>query len=106
MLSITVAPKGELDRYGDRLPDGVGRVIRGCFVGPSGTREITANGREGVGVGLTLYLPAGARIGAHERVRIDGTDGVFEVDGEDFPWQSPLTGWEPGVTVRLKKVTG
>jgi hypothetical protein len=106
MLSITVTPKGEYDRYGDRLPDGAGRVIKGCFVAPATSRDITANSREGVEAVLTLYAPPGAVIGAHEQLRIEGFDGVWEVEGQGFSWQNPLTGWHPGFTVRIKKVTG
>lgn len=106
MLSITVTPKGELDRYGDRAPQGDGRVIRGCFMAPSSSRDLSANAREGVEVVVTLYAPAGAVIGAHEQVQIEGIDGLWEVDGEGFGWQNPMTGWHPGFTARLKKVTG
>jgi hypothetical protein len=51
-----------------------------------------------------VYLPAGTVVGAIDAVQVAGQ--TYEVDGSPNDWQHPLTGWRPGVEVRLKRVTG
>jgi hypothetical protein len=53
----------------------------------------------------TVYYPPGSDVAAIDAVTIFGR--TYEVDGEPIVnLQSPFTGWQPGVIVRLKRVTG
>lgn len=87
------------------------RVLHGCGIAPrtssepGGDPRVGTAGRTTVTTGITLYAPAGSVITARHRVRLaDNT--VWEVQGEVGRWQSPLTGWAPGVVVELDRVTG
>ncbi len=94
------------DRYGNEIPGPwvAAGSIDGCAVAPRSTSELSDGGRQGVIVGLTLFMPPGADIGPHDRVEVDGR--MFEVEGDVGRWQSPLTGWAPGDQVALRKVEG
>lgn len=95
------------NRYGDKArqwanPDRLD--ITGCLVAPRTEGEDTANGREGVIVGLTVYAPAGADVLATDRVEIAGI--VHTVEGQPGDWSGGLSAWRPGVEIRLKAVAG
>lgn len=51
-----------------------------------------------------VYLPAGTVVGSVDAVVVRGLR--FEVDGVANVWNSPFTGWNAGVVVPLKRVTG
>jgi hypothetical protein len=69
----------------------------------TGGNEYT-DGRDTVIIGLTAYLPDGATIAATDRLSVRGD--LWEVVGQPQPWQSPYTGWRPGIPVALRRVTG
>lgn len=54
--------------------------------------------------GLTIYGPPDMDVTAHDRMRVRGK--VWQVHGDPEKPRSPFTGWEPGTTVRLRKVDG
>jgi hypothetical protein len=62
------------------------------------------DGRDTVIIGLTVYLPDGASVSPTDRMLVRGD--TWEVVGSPQPWQSPFTGWRPGVPVALSRVTG
>jgi hypothetical protein len=103
--TLTVTPIGERDNVGDRTADGPPRQIPGCLIAPSSTADINAGLREGVETVVTVFAPAGAQIGPHERVDIPGRSGSFRTVGDTSDWAHP-SGWEPGVTIQLRKVVG
>lgn len=104
-ITLTVTPIGERDSKGDRTPDGPTRQIPNCLVAPSSTSDINAALREGTDTVVTVFAPAGAQIGPHERVEIPGRTGTFRTVGDPSDWSHP-SGWQPGVTIQLRKVTG
>lgn len=91
------------DIYGnDRYTD-VDADVDAIAFAPGGSTEVT-QGRDTITVQPTLYLPADAVIDGLSAVTVDGVR--YDVDGRPNRWQSPFTGWAPGVEVRLKAVTG
>jgi hypothetical protein len=52
----------------------------------------------------TVYLPPDVDLTAVDAVVVYGEQ--FEVDGAPKRWVNPFTGWNPGVEVKLKRVTG
>lgn len=51
-------------------------------------------------IGLTVYGPTRA-INSDDRVVIDGVE--YLMDGEPAAWESPFTGWAPGMEVPVKR---
>lgn len=89
------------------------QVVRGCGVAPRTSSELGGSyqgisgtaGRTTVTTGLTLFAPSDIQITARHRVRLsDGT--TWQVQGDPGRWESPFTGWAPGVVVELDRVTG
>lgn len=76
-----------------------------CIVAPRSTADIATRGRQGVVVGLTLYVPdVDADIVHTDQVQIG--DDVWEVDGEVGRWENPFDGNRPGLEVALKRGEG
>lgn len=94
------------DRYGNDTPGPYTAVAtyEGCAIAPRRSSEETTAGRQGVIVGLTVYLSSDAAVGPHDRLEVRGD--MFEVDGEVGVWRSPFTGWAPGVEVNVRRVEG
>lgn len=108
--TVTVQTPAGTDRYGDPLPVTT-RTVAGCAFAPrSSTEGSRATGARTTSpntviTGVTLYAPPDADIGpADVVVRSDGSR--WSVVGEPGVWQSPLTGWNPGVEVALTRVEG
>ena len=62
----------------------------------------------GVGVGKSVYGPATwangtlpAEIDSDDKILIDGV--LYDVEGHAGDWQSPFTGWHPGLEVAVKR---
>lgn len=101
---VRIRPPGR-DEYGDPLSaDSEEDDIPDCVVSPRLSTEVTAPGRQGVVVGLTLYAPYGTDLVHTDQVKVDGV--LYELDGEPGPWKSPFSGWEAGVEVALKRAAG
>ena len=101
--TITVRRPGGTDQRGDPEP-AVEHTVTGCAFAPRSSTEATDR-RDTVVIGLTLYAPPDADIQATDKiVRANGT--VWEVDGEPGDWQTPFTGWHPGLQIAVKRVTG
>lgn len=69
----------------------------------AGGNEYT-DGRDTVVIGLSVYLPDGAAVAPADRAVVRGE--TWEVIGDPQAWQSPFTGWRPGIPVALRRVTG
>lgn len=85
------------DDYGDQTGVATEETVIGAFA-PGGSAE--ANGTGVVISHPTVYLPPGiAHLSAIDAVKVDGV--LYEVDGLPIVWQNPMSGWTPGVEVRL-----
>lgn len=93
------------DEYGNDAYTEVSSDVPGVPVWASGMSEIT-QGRDTVISDLTAFLtlPAGVDVASIDKVRVDGND--YEVVGQPNDFPSPLTGFDPGVLVQLRRVTG
>lgn len=69
-----------------------------------GTTTEQTQARDTVTSDATVILPVDTDVSAVDAVTVDGQ--TFQVDGVPMPWESPFTGWEPGIEVRLRRVTG
>ena len=99
---------------GTRVDDGYGGeridwttparlTIQGCGIAPLVEDEQNQAGQSAAIEAWTLYAPwSDIRFDD----RIDSPHGLFEVDGDPGLWESPYTGRRPGMTVRLRKITG
>lgn len=99
---------GELDSDGNDVYSDAPAVLENVGVAPrdangSGGNEQT-QGRDTVIIGLTLFLPAGTVVSATDRFMVRGN--VYEVEGQPEDLHSPFTGWNPGLPVAVKRVTG
>ncbi len=101
---------GGIDVYGDPVDsDADEEALAGCGVAPRSTSDIDDRGRQGVIVGLSLYTPYGADVLYTDQFRVEGLgslDGTYEVDGEAGQWKSPLSSWEAGTEIALKRAQG
>lgn len=88
------------DAHGDVTEAPVDRRWGPCAVAPRFATEQTDPHAPSVIVGLTVYGPATA-IGSDDRLIIRGL--TYEVDGLPGEWQSPFTGWAPGIEVPVKR---
>lgn len=90
------------DGFGNDIYSNTSTTVLGAF-DPGGSVE-TIQGEDLVVSQPTIYLPAGTQIGSVDAVQVAGQ--VFEVDGSPNAPLNPFSGWEPGVVVRLRGVTG
>lgn len=101
---IVVGPT-EVDRYGDPVAGTPTRqTVPGCILAPRPGAELTANGRQGVIVGLTLYAPPGTALTARHTVEARGD--TWKVEGEPGDWRQASTGVGVGVEAALERVEG
>lgn len=100
------------DKFGDRT-DGATHDVSGCAVYPrmakaavSITRSVgeTTSADDIVAFGLGVLMPPGSDVLATDRVIVQGNE--YEVDGNPTAWSSPLSNFQPGIEVLLKRVTG
>lgn len=110
---------GGLDQWNDPVVASTSRTdIAGCAVVPRYSSEPVAVGRNGVIIGLTLYVPAGSNILFTDRIEINGggtvagapvtptTAKIYAIEGEAADWVNPFTGWKPGMEIALKRAVG
>lgn len=94
-----------VDEYNNPTPGEPARFeLEGAFVAPRKSDALSNDGRSGVVVGLTLFLPYGTDLVYTDQVEVDGT--VYEVAGEPGSWLQPHTGWEAGMEVALERGEG
>ena len=78
--------------------------IDGCGFDPGGSVEPVEVGRVSVVTKPTVYAPYGSDILVGDRLVVRNV--TYDVDGTPASWRSPFTGWEPGLVVELKAVSG
>lgn len=98
---VTRTPTGR-DGDGNTTYSTVTTTLRGAFA-PVGSVE-TVQGQDVVVTQPTVYLPAGTDVTAVDRVIVNAV--TYDVDGTPAAYTNPFTGWQPGVVVKLKAVTG
>jgi hypothetical protein len=101
-VSLVRRTKSGTDAYGNDAFTTTTTVVKGAFA-PGGSTE-QVQGQDVLITQPTVYLPAGTDVSAVDAIDIDGDR--FEVDGTPNHWMNPFTGWQPGVEVRLRRVTG
>ena len=69
-----------------------------------GAAEPNLPNRDLVIIGLTVYAPPGVQIDPRDRVQVDGV--MYEVDGEIGDWNHGPFGFEPGISISLKRWEG
>lgn len=105
IVTILRGAPGGRDEYDDPIESAVERRdVQSLGVAPRTSDESRANGRNGVVVGLLLYLPPGTDITYTDRVEISGV--VYEVEGIPGSWSNPLTGTAFGLQVALNRAQG
>ncbi|HJR88823.1 MAG TPA: hypothetical protein VJ782_01520 [Aeromicrobium sp.] len=79
-----------------------------CGIAPRYASESVDPHSPAVVVGKTIYGPATfadgtipAELNADDQLLIGGD--LYAVDGEAGDWQSPFTGWHPGLEVAVKR---
>lgn len=77
---------------------------RGVF-NPGSSVELV-QGQDVLTIQPTLVVPVGTAIASTDAVEVPTGGDPYEVDGAPAAPQSPFTGWQPGVVVRLRRVTG
>lgn len=90
------------DSFGNDIYTDTVTTVQGAF-DPGGSTE-AVQGQDLVITQPTVYLPAGTQVAAVDAVQVAGL--MFEVDGSPNAPQNPFTGWQPGVVVKLRGVTG
>ena len=96
-----LSPKPDQDGNDVYIPTDI--PIPGCAFDPGGSVE-SVQGQDMVTTKPTVYAPPGTVVLATDGVTVRGLP--YEVDGAPSDYISPFTGWNPGVVVRLKAVTG
>lgn len=113
--TATVVRPAWVDERGDLIEDWSNAAehdIDGCRLQPMATDEVLFSGatdseggvaRNAVVIRWKLFLPDGADIEAHDRIRFRSE--LYEVDGEPLRWESP-TGFLAHVETVLRRVEG
>jgi len=105
---VRFADTDETDAYGNEIPgEATTDVIADAWAWPRMSNEQAENGRDGVVVGLTAWIPPGYDLTPDDQVDVNGER--YRIDGDAGPaveYESPFTGWNPGSTVALVRVEG
>ena len=104
-VTIVRQSPGGFDAYGDPIPGTEARTtVSGCAIAPRTSTESTERGRQGVVVGLTVYLPAGSGVMHTDQLEIAGV--LHSIVGEPGEWINPFDGSTPGVEVAVMRAAG
>lgn len=88
------------DTHGDSSESVASTSWGPCAVAPRFSTVTPGTNTAPVVVGLTVYGPTRA-LDADDRLVIDGLE--YRMDGEPAVWESPFTGWAPGMEVPVKR---
>ncbi|MCO4256508.1 hypothetical protein [Pseudarthrobacter cellobiosi] len=78
--------------------------LEGVAIAPSSSTETRTEDRASITTGMSLYAAPGVDVLPHDRIR--ARSGLWDVEGEVADWKNALTGWNPGVEFRVRKVAG
>lgn len=101
-LTIVVRTLSGVDIDGNDTYTTANTQVPGAFA-PGGFSEVQQGG-DTVTATPEALLPTGTDVTAIDAVIARGD--TYEVTGTPQDWQSPFTGWAPGIVVKLEKVTG
>lgn len=102
-ITVTVQRQAE-DRFGN-FTTASEHPVGPCGIDYTGSSETSQTPSDTVNRQATLYVPAGADLTATDRVVLpDGSR--WSVVGHTADFTSPMTGWNPGMTVQLQQVSG
>lgn len=101
-ITVTSRTQTGSDEYGDPIYMVTTVTVTGVLAPAIGAE--TTSGQDQVITQPTAFLPAGTVVDSLSKLTIRGVD--YEVDGTPEDWRSPFTGWQPGIVVPLKRVTG
>jgi hypothetical protein len=101
-ITVVTRAKTGVDDYGDDVFAETSLVVTGAF-DPAIGYESTVSGDTVVTQPQAL-LPYNTPVTSQSVLVIRGDR--YEVDGTPNPWRSPFTGWEAGLAVPLRRVTG
>ncbi len=83
--TVTIVGDSGFDQYGDPIdPTTTDIVVTHCLVVPRTSTEPGVQGRNGVVIGLMVYVAPGIEINAHNRLRIKNV--LYEVEGDPAHW--------------------
>lgn len=78
-------------------------VLRGAF-DPGSSVELSDVARDSVTTQPSFLTDFGADVRAGDRLTVRGR--TWDVDGDPAEYRSPFSGWEAGMVVKLKAVSG
>jgi len=108
--TVTVLRRPPRSKVGDAAFD-EHHTIAGVGIDWAATTEsnsgntVADDNREAVSTDVVLYCPWGVDVLSSDRVELPDGD-VYRVMGKPLPGKSPLTGWKPGVLVKLQRIEG
>jgi len=101
-VTIVRRTKGAPDDFGNDTWTEVGTVVRAVMAPGVSSEQI--QGRNSITIQPSIYVPAGTDVTRIDAVFLHGLK--YEVDGEPVTWVHPLTGWAPGIEVKLRRAEG
>lgn len=102
IVTLVRRVKSGRDPFGNDVWSETRTDVRGVY-SPGGSTEIV-QGQDLVISQPTVALPPRVDLTAVDAVEVNGD--VYEVEGSPSAPQSPFTSWQPGVIVKLRRVTG
>lgn len=101
-ITVVRRVKSGTDALGNDVWTEESTDVLGLF-NPGSSSELV-QGQDVLTVQPSVYLPTGTDVSAIDRVEVAGLS--YEVDAEPVSWASPFSSWQPGVEVKLRRVTG
>lgn len=100
---------GGVDEYGDPISGSEERIdVPGCTWAPrlagAASSEIDDRGRQGIIVGMTVYMPYDTDLRPSDQLVLDGL--LYEVEGEPGKWHNRMTGRRAGLEVAARRSEG
>lgn len=106
--TVTVLrPGSRTDRSGHTVPDPANptsTAVAGCAVWPGSVSEPLLAGRELALADFTVAMPAGTDVKPGDQLTIRSQ--TCDVVGVPFDFNSPFTGWAPGLIVQANLAKG
>jgi hypothetical protein len=100
-VTVVKRTRGLPDAFGNDTWTTSASVVRGVFAPGASVEQI--QGQDTLVTQPIVYLPAGTDVTHLDAVVVDGV--TYEVDGSPSDWTHALTGWRPGIEVRLRRAT-
>lgn len=102
VVTLVTRTKGAPNDFGNDTWTETGRVVLGAFAPGTSTEQV--QGKDSLTVQPTLYLGPDVDVSYLDAVIVDGLK--YEVDASPNAYAHALTGWTPGIEVKLRRATG